>query len=207
MPTLSQYRTIILAILNDASLDKYTNDQVDQALRQALETYSFHKPRSLTWYLDCDGNKRVPLPADFSASRIIRIEWFRSDPDVLDQVGFYAVRIDDQWYIEMTGQVLPSGEVLTIEYETLHLIDGLDSASASTVPTDDVHLLAMGAAGYAARSRAHAKTEANNLNPQEARDLSTQSLAWLNDFTFRLGMPDKGFYRATWQDGTIDRNY
>ncbi len=44
MTTIAQFRTKVLAILDDASNTKFSNNQVDQALRDALKDYSHAFP-------------------------------------------------------------------------------------------------------------------------------------------------------------------
>ena len=41
---IAAYRTKVLALLDDPLLARYTANQVDAAIRTALETYSLFKP-------------------------------------------------------------------------------------------------------------------------------------------------------------------
>ena len=54
MSAIAAYRTAILALLSDAGLVIFTNNDVDQALRWALAEYSFRRPLIRTYMFSVD---------------------------------------------------------------------------------------------------------------------------------------------------------
>ena len=204
---IAAYRTKVLALLDDPLLARYTANQVDAAIRSALETYSLFKPNVGTYYVDSNGEARFLLPASFEASAIVNIEWVHTDPVYSNLIPFYAYLQDSQWTVETKNMTIPIGQQLMIEYNTTHYIDGLDSAVGTSVPTADENLLTVGAAAYAVSSRATSKTESNNLNPREAETLARHAVEWLTIFMKRLGMPDTGIASVSWADKSIDKAY
>ncbi len=231
---LADYRTRVLALLDDAGLTRYTNALVDQALRNALETYSLFKPLVSSYAFDSTGEYREYLDTDFIATAIRAIEQWpltvtSGVPIIITQIPFYAYIQDEQWIFETKSKLLPAGSLLYIIYEHVHTIDDLDSASATTIPLEDTELIAIGAAGHASRMRANSQIEANNLNAGEGQQLLSTSTAWLNEFNSRIGgdtlidqaldqrmvfvnnkkelNKSQAFDVASWHDPSIDKNY
>src|SRR5690606_22001873 len=64
-----------------------------------------------------------------------------------------------------------AGDVLRIWYSTDHSLEGLDGATATTIPAQHAGLLALGAAGFAVTSRRVTVAETANLNEGAARNL------------------------------------
>lgn len=206
MSAIAAYRTKILALLNDPSLERYTSAQVDAALTYAIEDYSRYKPLTRTYSIDSTGERRITLPADLSSFSIVQVEWVK-DAFNTDMIPFYAYLQDEQWILETCNLTIPLGEVLSLTYYCMHTIDGLNSAAGTTVPETDEDLLVMGAAGEAARSRAFSKVESNNLNPGEAEQLIAFALSMLTKFERTLGRHETGYQTASWNDASIDKAY
>ena len=232
--TLAQFRTKVLQLLDDASLTRYTNALVDEALKSALEQYSLFFPLVKSYSYDATGQYRETLDTDFIATAIKAIELWpvtigEGVPTIVEQIPFYAYMLDEQWVFETKSRLITLGRSLYIIYETIHTIDTLDTGStATTVPDADVQLIAIGAAGHASLMRANSQIEANNLNTDEAQFLLSTSSAWLSEFNARLAgdsllevaMCEKLAFRrnqnrksagiftpASWHNPDIDTNY
>ena len=206
MSTIAQFRTKVYLLIDDPAPSRYTANQVDQALRQALNTYDEYRPNMESYILEATGSQRLVMPADINIRWIKKVEWIRED-QYQDEIGFYAYFQDTQWTIETIRTVVPSGDQVAVEYAARHYIDGLDSAAGTSVPDVDDDLLAIGAAAYAIRSRASSKLEDNNLNKDEAKMLNELANEYLRSFLAGLGTPDTVFKSSTWADRSIDSNY
>ncbi|HBG75116.1 MAG: hypothetical protein A2X25_14465 [Chloroflexi bacterium GWB2_49_20] len=206
MSAIAAYRTKILALLDDPTIQRFTSAQIDAALVYAVEEYSRCKPLVRSYSLDSTGAQRITLPADFSSFSIVRVEWVRDDFHT-DEVPFYTYMQDEQWILETCNVTIPLGEVLALTYYCMHTIDGLASAAGTTIPDTDEDLVVLGAAGEAARSRAISKTESNNLNPAEAEQLTAFALSMLHKFERSLGRYETGYQTASWNDTSIDKAY
>lgn len=207
MSTLAQYLTSISQKVDDTGEDKYTDAMLTESLVMALEQYSKRKPLLRTYTLDSTNTKRIVLPADFDAMAIVEVEWVTSLADFDDRIAFYATKQDEQWVIETPGNVIPLGETLNVFYHALHTIDGLNSAAGTTVPETDEEILQTGAAGFAALARSTSLVESNNLNPQQAKDLSFLGRYLLDIFYVGVGKVEQVFAHASLNDTSIDRNF
>jgi len=187
MSAIAAYRTAIQKILDDASKVRFSDDQTDQGLRQALSEYSRRRPLVATRNIDGAGESVIELPADFQPIHVTRVEYH--DEDVTPQVEmmFYAFHQDSQWFLDLASQVITAAESIDITYTTTHFIDGLDAAAGTSVPEEDETLLQVGAAGYAALYRAVSRSESVNLQPDVNERLLSISSQFLRDFRNGLG--------------------
>jgi len=207
--TLAQYRTAVLALLDDASSERYTSDQIDAALKLALIDYSSLRPIPRTYYFDTTGDKVMELPADFAARQITRVQAFGSnDPNSIYDLDFIARLIDEQWTLEIIGSngkrsniIYPAGDVLVITYADFQSIDGLNGAVVTTI--DDDNLICMGAAGYAAQSRSVSRSETINMQPAVQRQLMDLANQYFGQFFARLHQ-NKGLVMAAFGDMPAD---
>ena len=182
--TLAQYRTRVSELLDDPTNARYTTAQIDTALRTALIDYSVIRPVKRTYQLDTTGAEVIALPADFAAMQITRIQLWNTNPNQMVDLAFFVRLVDEQWTIEIKDTCYPAGFVLTITYTARHTIDSLDSASGTTV--DDDNLLCLGAAGYAAQSRAVSRAESINMQPAVQKQLLDLSTRYFSQFYNRL---------------------
>lgn len=170
--TLSDFRTSVLATLDDASNTYYTNTQIDEAIRQALEEYSRLRILPVTYAATSDGEYRQALPADFDAAAITDVQYpAYADPSNANRIPFYATHTDEQWILEFGDVIPPADAIFYVYYYKLHTIDGLDSAAGTTVEARDYQAFVMGAAGFAQLARASSRTESPNINPDTAKHL------------------------------------
>jgi hypothetical protein len=178
---LATFRTAVLALLNDPSLTVFSNAQVDQALRWALNEYDRFKPVLKTYSLDTDGNGILELPDGFDGIRIFNLELFATDIDDVRELAFNWYKRDEAFFIQTTAETVAAGEVLTVHYGAPNTIDDLDGAAGTTIAPEDEHTVQVGAAGYALLIRTASAIEENILNPDtnlRFMQLSEQYLAF-----------------------------
>jgi len=60
MTALADLRTKILANLADPDGDKFSDEQIDSALRSALDEYSANRPYALTGDITANGERDIP---------------------------------------------------------------------------------------------------------------------------------------------------
>jgi len=199
MTAIADFRTKILALLDDPTLAKYTADQVDQALRETLTKYNNYRPVQATYVIDGTNEQRIELPFDFPAIAIIRVEYPSdpANPSEDDAIPFYAYKTDGHWFIE-TRTIYTTAQSLTIFYTISNYIDGLDAGAGTSIPAEDVDILALGAAGFAAITRANSRAEAINLVPNEAQELRAIAQQYLNEFSNYFVTEPKNMIVATW---------
>jgi hypothetical protein len=181
---IAAVRTAVLALLDDVSSARFTSAQIDQAVRQALLDYTLYRPVVRTYEFETDGYQTMPLPADFEAIRISKVELWDDDPKRIRKIKFHAYKVDEQWLLETVDETFEALEILTITYSAKHTVDGLDSAAGTTI--DDDNLLCMGAAGYAAQSRATSRAESINMQAEVMIQLLTISSRYMTAFIEQL---------------------
>jgi hypothetical protein len=182
--TLAQYRVRVAELLDDTANARYVTAQIDTALRAALIDYSTMRPILRTYMLDTTGDKVIDLPADFTAMQITRVQLWNNDPDKYINVKAFVRLVDEQWSVETVDTIYPTKNVLIVSYTDHQTIDSLDSAAGTTV--DDDNLLAIGAAAYAAQSRAVSRAETINMQPALQKQLIDISTRYFNIFYNRL---------------------
>jgi hypothetical protein len=127
--------------LNDPDNDRFTDDQVDAALRWALVQYNLYRPLIATYSLNTDGKHTIELPDDFNATHIIKVELFNDNIDLIRELAYYAWKVEEAWFVQTAGETVPVDNVLTITYSAPNTIDDLDGAAGTTVPLEDEHLV------------------------------------------------------------------
>jgi hypothetical protein len=183
MSALAAYRTAVLALLCDASMEIFSEADVDQALRWALSEYSLRRPLIRTYQFTVVATTTLhEPPSDFITRHITKVELWDDDPDEVLDLTYYAYQADEGWVINTSSRIA-AGSVLTIHYSAVHTIDDLDAAAGTTVPVADETLLQTGAAGRCAQMHALSKVETINMNDGVVlsyRDLAADFLASFN---------------------------
>jgi hypothetical protein len=181
MSDLAAFRTGVLRILDDPDGLRYTTEQVEQALRAALDEYSRTRPLAATINIDGTGEPVIEMPADFQPFHVLKVE-LHGEELPQEPLKFNAWMEDSQWFLFLADRLVAASESLDITYATAHAIDGLDSAAGTTVPAEAESAIQMGAAGFAALMRAASRAESVNLQPGVAGALLELSSACLRDF-------------------------
>jgi len=190
MSALAAFRVSILALLSDAGLAIFSNNDVDQALRWALSEYSSRRPLIRTYQFPVAATTGVHiLPADFITRHVTNVELYDDDPDSIYDLTYYAYQRDEQWIVETrsaegpgTLREVSAGEVLQISYSVIHTIDDLDSAAGTTLPAADEPFIHVGAAGRAAQMRALDRIETINMNPDVVQMYKLLATEYLSSF-------------------------
>jgi hypothetical protein len=134
----------------------YSQGDLDEGIRQALEQYSRHLPDHAIGTVTVASDTRE---IDISAlTNLIRVEkvWWDYDsgtPGYPPAWRHFAIWPGSILYIDDREQP-ETDDVIRIYYTQEQTLNGLDSASATTLPVDDESFLISGAAAFAARFRA-----------------------------------------------------
>ena len=179
---LDTLRDRVEVILADTGNAIWATGDVDAAIRQALAEYSkirpFHTEDTITASEDThelDGS--TELAAAIDVTRVWCPYTSTAPEDPPSWVGFEFWR-DDECILYLPGGIL-NGETARVFFDIPQALGGLDSASTTTLPAEDWELVATGAAGYAAMSRALDLGEQVTLDrdvPQKAKTWAGQKL-------------------------------
>jgi hypothetical protein len=183
--TLTTLRDRVEQILQDETNAIWDTDVLDEAIRQALHEYS--KTRSLesvgTITLSADGREiDVSSLSGLLGVSQVWCNYTSSDPEYPPNLRSFqhwpdstTIYVDDDYEPQ-------SGDVVRVFYTKLHTLNGLDSATSTTFPDDDETLIAVGASGYAATSRAVDLTEQVTLGIMTPQQIRAWGLSQLQNF-------------------------
>lgn len=115
-----------------------SGQEVESAVREALERYSGDAPRESVVDIAGSGTYDLALPAEFLAgqSRIVRIEYPAGErhPRYLEPDDWVLYRTASTSVLRLLAHTPATGETVRLTYTAAHTIDGLDGASATTIP-------------------------------------------------------------------------
>lgn len=166
--TLEDLRARVSRMLMDTGEDIWPEVVLDEAIRQALSSFSQVVP--------CLNSAEIAVPAsgdiDLSdlpgLTGVTAIRWpyeagkTEAAQPVNRVTGWRFWRELDRPILELRiagGICPPAGEVVRVRYTTGHAVSGLDGAETTTISPGHDALLVHGAAGYAALFRAVDKVE------------------------------------------------
>jgi hypothetical protein len=197
---LASLRDRVEAILEDATNTKWSTTEVDEAIRQALHRYSLRLPRRVIASLTLSAAGREVDISSLTYRTIERVWWDydSSDPAHPPEWRDFEVWPGDLLFINDDDEPAAS-DVVRVWYTTDHTLDDLDSATATTYPARHDTLIATGAAGFAAQSRALTLSESANLNawaPRNLREWADRQIA-----IFERGLADAAAREAALDAG------
>jgi DNA-binding protein len=183
--TLTTLRDRVELMLADTGNAIWSTDDIDEAIRQALHEYSKTRPLRVdgTITLSADG-REIDVSSLTGLLGVFELwcPYTAADPEYPENRRSFAFW-PDTGEVYVTDDYEPqSGDVMRVFYTKLQTLNGLDSASSTTVPLDDETLVAIGAAGYAATSRAVDFAEQVTLDRLTSQQVRAWGLAKLQEF-------------------------
>ena len=204
MTAIADFRTRIRALLVDTGSAIYATAIVDEALQQALDEYNQACPLERETVIILPGDSReIALNGVSGLLAVTEAYWpFDStdEPWPPNRVkGFYVYWDDTQpvlYLNSIDGDEPQLDDELRLWYTVRHTIDGLDSATVTTVPGAHVSLLVAGAAGFAALSRTLDLIEVTSADQYMTGLLGVWSQRKLKEFRAALELVKRSKARA-----------
>jgi rRNA-processing protein FCF1 len=194
--TLTTLRDRVETMLQDTGNATWDSGDIDEAIEQTVEQWSRKDPQLLVTSvtLTADG-REVDISGISNPMRIERVWWpyDSSNPDYPPNWVQFEVWPGDILYIdEPTAPT--TGDKVRIWYTKMHTLNGLNSATATTLLAEDMSYIISGAAAIAARMRAVELAEELTVH----RDVVDNLNKWADEHekTFRYGMNLK---QPAWQ--------
>ena len=169
MSTLSDFRTNILAFLQDSSNIAWTNDEIDAALRQAIREYSQDYPCMTETVITCLADGREIALNELDGLIGVADVWWPYDSDAASETwppnrvkGWRLIwdNAEPVLFLSSKDSSQPQqNDEIRIWYFKAHTITNLDSESLTTIPHQHERLVCLGAAGFAAASGAIDRAE------------------------------------------------
>ncbi len=191
---LAAVRDRVEVLLQDTDMGNLTWEagDINEAIQEALERYTKVNPaREIdTVTLAADG-REIDISSITSYLSIERVWWDydSTDPRYPPRWRDFELWPDDVLYINDPGEP-QTNDVVRVWLTKKQTIEDLDSATASTLPADDVTLVVTGAAGIAAMMRSRQVGELLNVDgwvPRRAREWGGERLAEFEAGLDRIG--------------------
>ena len=207
--TLTALRDRVEAILEDSTNTKWTTGDVDEAIRQAMHAYTLHLPHRGVTTVDLEEDGREIDISAIAYTNVERIWWDYDDsnPGHPPKWRDFELWPNDILFVNDPEEP-QDGDTVRIWYTTDHTINGLDSATASTIPDRHASVIALGASGFAAASRRVTILEQAGANAWAPKNLglwAEQQLARFYDQLDKLGRRRASLDSGTAPMPEIDR--
>ncbi len=221
MSSLAGYRNRIHLILGDTAATRYSNNLVDEGLRQALDHYSKAWPQVLSTSITVATTGRdQSLSTVTGLQTILQVIYpFDGANPTPEYLTAYYFTFGPTPTIHISGDAVPAvGEKIFLTYTKSHGIKDLDSANTTTVLDSHEGILCQGAAGFSAIMRASEISEAYGSRASDQDQLVAIGKAFLEVFFKAVGelkvgaqvhrtvIPPEGWSLDHWDITSYDRN-
>jgi len=186
--TRQNYHDAVRVLLNDPNGSRYSEDLLDEALREALSIFSTAFPVGMLVTFDVPQTaNELSLAALQPVHQLIML-WYpfdEDDPDLapLEDVHFY--RPNGVPVVRWNGGQFEQGQAVQVYYSGTHTLAGLDDAEATTLPRSSEEAIRLGMAGFAAQARAAQLIEQHGALTSDQKALVDLSREWLAGFEKR----------------------
>jgi hypothetical protein len=182
----------------------YAQGDIDEAIRWALYRFNEVKPHRAVTTIELSSDGRE---IDISSITYIDIErvWLdydSSDPDHPPKWADFEVWPGDLLFTNEPNEP-DSGDVLRIWYTCDHTINGLDSATATTILDRDANIIVVGAAGFAAQERI--QEEEHYWGKRDLREWGAQRLLEFEQALARIARREGSRHSGVAPTGDLDR--
>jgi hypothetical protein len=192
--TLSTMRDRVEVVLQDTGNTTWDTDDIDEGIRQALEQFSRRRPQlKIDTVTISTAGREVDISSITDLVRVSRVWWpyDSSSPTYPPNWVHFETWPGSKIYI--TEPSAPAvDDVVRIWYTAEHTINGLDSATATTIPLDDESFLIDGAAAFAARFRAREIAETATVDAKVYERIDDWQKTMMREFS-------EGLYQRSWR--------
>jgi len=162
----------------------FTTATITAAARKALATYNQYLPTNAGTLIDAvtDQLEYELTDEDPLATGILDILEQDSDQQEMDiSITFDQYHEDNRIFFRLRSP-LTTGKTIIARYNIPQTINGLDSATETTIPAWMNDILITGIAGEALRSRAYARVEKINLNKDVSENYKALAKEFLSEY-------------------------
>jgi hypothetical protein len=154
--TLAGLRRRVRSRLQDLDAGTWSNEDVDEAIRTALEQYSKYAPDHAitTVTLGASDAREVDISTVTDALRIEKVWWDYDDASPSYPPNYRQFEVWPGQVLYINDREEPAEyDVVRLWYTKMHTVNGLDAATATTIPLDDEGTIVTGAVHFASQSR------------------------------------------------------
>lgn len=186
--TLTTLRDRVEAYLQDSGNTRWTTGDLDEAIAQAIDQYSRQNPCSALGTITLSANGReISLSSLTGILRVEQVWWDYDSTTPGYPPNYRQFKVLPGALLYVDDPLEPqSGDVVRVWYNKRHTLNLLASATATTIPDEDMSYVVIGAAHFAALSRAVELTESMTVDHDVVKRLSE----WADNAgkNFRYGM-------------------
>jgi hypothetical protein len=171
--------------LIDPEAEIWTADNLDEAVRKALDEYSKVNPRRVIGTVTLASSGREVDVSGLSGLIQVSRVWLpytAASPEHPPNGRRFEHWFEEQKLFFPDDDEPQSGEVARVFYLAQQTLNGLDAATSTTFPPDDETMLLTGCAGYAATSRAVDLIEQVTRDRLTAQQIRAWGLGKLQEF-------------------------
>jgi hypothetical protein len=200
--TLTSLRDRVEQVLSDTGNATWSTAALDEAIRHALDEYTQVNPDTDLATLTLSAAGREISISTLSYLSILRVWWDydSTDPGYPPQWRNFEVWPGDILYINDDDEP-DATDIVRIWYTTRHTLNGLDSASTTTLPEEHTSLIVTGAAAQAALSFGQSINALANVDGWTPRRFN--EWAEIKNAEFRTGLARIASRRALHSSGMI----
>lgn len=172
-------RSRVQARLQDSGASRWSTDDLDEAIRTALQQYTLKSPAHAIGTVElAAAGREIDVSSLTGLLRVEKVWWdYDSEtPGYPPNWRQFEVWPGAILYIDDPEEPA-SGETIRVWYTKSHTVNGLDSANATTVPEEDIEIIVTGAAYFAAQQRALELAESLNVD----KDVVARIREWADD--------------------------
>ena len=169
--TLATIRNRVEATLQDSANAVWSTDDIDEAIRKALDRLNWVLPREVIGAITLAAAGREISLASLTGLLDVKRVWWDYDstsPTHPPDFRRFQVWPNNILYIDDDDEPA-AGDVVRVWYTKHHTILNLDSGTETTLDSNWQGVIVTGAAGYAAQSRAVELAEQATLDGSQSR--------------------------------------
>ncbi|MBC7262114.1 MAG: hypothetical protein H5T63_08875 [Chloroflexi bacterium] len=186
---LEMVRGRVASLLADTSYSDWAADDLDAAIRMALDELSLSLPAVADTVIEAvDDQREYDLSAVDGLVDVIEVWYpYLADDEDYSSARPVSFRMLDRFTLYLGCADNPDASYdLRIFYTTRHTLEGLDSATATTLSADEKAALVVGAAGYAAIAKARELMNQVTMGTDVPRALQQWGEQRLAEFSRRV---------------------
>jgi len=197
---LADLRDRVEATLQDGTNARWSTDDVDEAIRKAVEQYSRRDPNHKIGTVTVStAGREQDISSLTDLLRVEKIWWDydSSTPGYPPNWRQFEMWPGSVLYIDDADEPAVD-DVIRVWYTSKHTIEDLDSATATTVPDEDIVYIVTGAAHFAAQSRAVELAETLTVDRDVVKRLKEYAEEQGKNFRYGTGLRPPAWQRRAY---------
>lgn len=172
---------------------------LDEALRRALRAIDEFGPVYEATLAVVTAGAEQELSGLSGLIEVTGLAWPWQEGRLFEEVAVRWRTLGEPGRVRLQTGVPAAGDLLRVRYRKAHALEGLDSASATTVPSALRGSLALGGASYAAQLRTRQAIEHPALPPETVERLHTWAAEMERAFFVDLVGRTRGASNPVWE--------